>query len=59
MSKWRRSFGATLAGSGVLPTEWFTLVFSFTRDARGRVDGFRLDSGAANGFRFTQVPAAG
>lgn len=38
----------------VLPTEWFTLIFSFTRDARGRVDGFRLDSGAADGFRFTR-----
>ncbi|HXT21877.1 MAG TPA: hypothetical protein VN923_14085, partial [Thermoanaerobaculia bacterium] len=38
----------------VLPTDWFTLIFSFTRDARGNVDGFRLDSGAANGFRFTR-----
>ena len=38
----------------VLPTEWFTLTFSFSRDARGRVDGFRLDSGAADGFRFTR-----
>lgn len=36
----------------VLPTEWFTLTFSFRRDAGGRVDGFRLDSGAADGFRF-------
>jgi CubicO group peptidase (beta-lactamase class C family) len=38
----------------VLPTDWFTLIFSFTRDGRGRVDGFRLDSGAADGFRFTR-----
>lgn len=38
----------------VLPTEWFTLTFSFSRDARGRVDGFRLDSAAADGFRFTR-----
>lgn len=46
----------TLAFGGpdrfILPTEWFTLIFQFTRDARGRVTGFRLDSGGANGFRF-------
>ena len=40
----------------VLPTDWFTLIFTFTRDAHGRVDGFELDSGAANGFRFTRRP---
>jgi CubicO group peptidase (beta-lactamase class C family) len=38
----------------VLSAQWFTLVFSFTRDPGKRVDGFRLDSGAANGFRFTK-----
>jgi hypothetical protein len=38
----------------VLPTEWFTLVFTFSRDAQGRVDGFRLDSGAADGFRLVR-----
>ncbi len=36
----------------ILPAEWFTLIFQFTRDPRGRVTGFRLDSGAADGFRF-------
>lgn len=40
----------------VLPTEWFTLRFTFSRDGTGRVDGFRLDSGAADGFRFTRRP---
>lgn len=48
----------TLALAGpdrfVLPTEWFTLLFHFTRDRRGRVIGFRLDSGAANGFWFAR-----
>ena len=38
----------------VLPTDWFTLILTFTRDAHRNVDGFRLDSGAANGFRFVR-----
>lgn len=38
----------------ILPTDWFTLIFTFTRDAHGKVDGFQLDSGAANGIRFTR-----
>ncbi|HEV8239291.1 MAG TPA: serine hydrolase domain-containing protein [Thermoanaerobaculia bacterium] len=38
----------------VLPTDWFTLIFTFTRDPSGKVNGFNLDSGAANGFHFAR-----
>ena len=31
-------------------------LFRFERDAGGRVAGFRLDSGGADGFRFRKVP---
>ncbi len=39
----------------VLPTEWFVLTFQFERDPGGRVTGFRLDSGGADGFRFRKA----
>jgi CubicO group peptidase (beta-lactamase class C family) len=42
----------------LLDTPFFSLVFRFTRGADGAVDGFTLDTGAADGFRFDRLSGA-
>ncbi len=39
----------------LLDSPFFTLIFRFTRGADGSVDGFVLDAGSANGFRFDRI----